>query len=283
MAYAFERDEPAPEAIARIMREQIARARKQLTDAKAPVEKRVHDARKRFKETRAVVRLVREPLGAQFAVENAWWRDAGRDLASARDAEAVIEALDKLELPPAVTRRTRKRLESRRDATSAKEIEARVAKIAALVAGAEARLARWPTLPDSFDAIVDGLARTYRDGRRAMKTARVEQAASDYHEWRKRVKDHWYHAQLLQHVWPDVMKVYAGQLASLSRALGDHHDLDVLRGIVGSSPRKLLDAIDARQVELEARAAELGARVYAERPRTWLARMRNYWNAWRAT
>lgn len=281
MAYAFEKNEPAGDAIVRVMREQIARARKQLTDAKAPAEKRIHDARKRFKETRAVVRLVRKPLGERFAVENAWWRDAGRGLAAARDAEAVIEALDKLELPPAAAGRTRRLLESRRNALRVSE--ASIAKVVKLLAEAEERLALWPALPGSFDAIEDGLARTYRDGRRAMKTALKRRTASDFHEWRKRVKDHWYHAQLLQHVWPDVMKAYERELASLARALGDHHDLEVLRGAAGPRAKTLLAAIDARQSALAADAGELGARVYAEPPRTWLARMRNYWNVWRAT
>jgi CHAD domain-containing protein len=271
------RSESVADAIFRIMREQIVRARKQLTDAQAPIEKRIHDARKRFKETRAVVRLVRDPLGKQFGVENAWWRDAGRDFASARDAEAVIEALDKLELTPAAVRRTRRLLESRRDAAPVADIT----KAVALLAAAEERLALWPALPDSFEAIAGGLGRTYRDGRRAMKAARARRTARDYHEWRKRVKDHWYHAQLLRSVWPDVMKAYESELESLSRALGDHHDLDVLRGIVGPRAKTLLAAIDGRQAELETQAGEIGARVYAERPRTWLARIRNYWNAWR--
>lgn len=112
----------------------------------------------------------------------------------------------------------------------------------------------------------------------------------ELHEWRKRVKEHWYHAQLLRNVYPSMMKPYATTLADLSRALGDHHDLFELRQIVAQSPREfgraraaigLLNAIDARQRELEAVAMEIGRRVYAERPGAWLARMRNYWNAWR--
>src|ERR1044071_9440613 len=118
MAYSIEHDEAAGAAIARIVREQIARAREQLMDRKAPIEKRVHDARKRFKEIRAVLRLVREPFGAQFDVENAWYRDAGRTLASAGDADAVLEALGKLgeakPRPRATLRRPRRGAQQRR-------------------------------------------------------------------------------------------------------------------------------------------------------------------------
>src|SRR5436190_833309 len=148
MAYAIEHDETTGAAIARIVREQIARAREQLTDRKAPVEKRVHDARKRFKEIRAVLRLAREPFGAQFDVENAWYRDAGHTLAGARDADAVLEALEKLAkitpLPGATLRRTRRLLKKRRP--SAHELSAHIDGALALLQTALDRVDSWPPL-----------------------------------------------------------------------------------------------------------------------------------------
>ncbi|PYQ31192.1 MAG: hypothetical protein DMF56_04635 [Acidobacteria bacterium] len=292
MAYAIEHDETTGAAIARIVREQIARAREQLTDRKAPVEKRVHDARKRFKEIRAVLRLAREPFGAQFDVENAWYRDAGHTLAGARDADAVLEALEKLAkitpLPGATLRRTRRLLKKRRP--SAHELSAHIDGALALLQTALDRVDSWPPLADSFDTIADGLARTYRNGRRAMRVAVDTKLPDDFHEWRKRVKEHWYHTQLLRHVWPDVMKPYATVMETMSKTLGDHHDLTVLRRVVASDARHLgrrafvvamLDAIAARQLELEREAETIGARVYAEPPRQWLARMSNYWSTWR--
>ncbi len=280
MAYAIEQEEAAGPAIVRVMREQLDRARTQLTDAKAPIEKRVHDARKRFKETRALLRLVREPH------ERAVFRDLGRLLAGARDAEAVLEALEKLAksatLPPATLRRTRSLLRSRRGST-----DAPVDEVLTQLQAASERLDTW-TPPE---AIAEGLKRTYRRGRRAMRVAAERGMPEDYHQWRKRVKEHWYHAQLLRHVWPDVMKAYAATLETLSRALGDHHDLTVLRQIVATERSRLgrrslvvalLDAIDARQQELESETQTIGARIYAESPRRWLARMWNYWTTWRA-
>jgi CHAD domain-containing protein len=130
-------------------------------------------------------------------------------------------------------------------------------------------------MASSFETIAGGLHRTYRAGRRSLRTARTPE---ELHEWRKRAKEHWYHAQLLHDLWPKMMKPYAGVLQDLSRALGDHHDLHVLRGLV-TAPSVIL-AIDLRQRALEAEAREIGARVYAEPSRAWLARMRNVWTAW---
>jgi CHAD domain-containing protein len=275
MPYAFEHDESVPAAVRRIMDEQLVRARGQLTDAQSPGEKRIHNARKRFKETRALLRLVREPLGKQFAVENAWFRDAGRELATVRDADAVLEALEILALPRALHNRIKKKLTANRDTAG---LDALIAKTAGQLVLAQERIALWPDVADSFDALEAGLQRTYRDGRRAMKRADTPESL---HEWRKHVKTHWYHAQLLQHVWPEMMTSYAAVLEQLSRALGDHHDLHVLRESVSDAPPELLEAIDARQGELERTARELGTRVYAERERDFTARMAKLWEAWR--
>ncbi|HYC89670.1 MAG TPA: CHAD domain-containing protein [Thermoanaerobaculia bacterium] len=288
MAYAFEHEETAHAGVLRVMNEQIARARGQLTDEKLPVGKRVHEARKRFKETRALVRLVRKPLGDSFAIENAWFRDAGRDLAGARDAEAVLESLEKLaahaRIPAGTLKKARRTLEAQRDAVDATDLQGRVANVTAQFDAAMTRLAAWPELGRSFGAIADGLLRTYAGGRKEMRAALRARDAEALHEWRKRVKEHWYHVQLLRAVWPPMMKAYAGVLEELSHALGDHHDLHVLHEIAASEElgEKLLAAIDARQRELEQQAEELGRRVYAESPEAWLARMRNYWRAWRA-
>lgn len=273
MTYAIQHDEAVPAAVRRIMEEQIVRAREQLTDSKSPREKRVHDARKRFKETRALLRLMREPLGKQFAIENAWFRDAGRELSAVRDADAMLEALNKLELPRHVRNSVTKTLTAARSEVPLDELIA--ATLEKLVV-AQARLDLWPELQDSFATLSAGLARIYRDGRRAMKDARTPE---ELHEWRKQVKTHWYHAQLLRQLWPPMMKAYGSVLEELSRALGDHHDLHVLRESVDNPPPELVEAIEQRQRELEDQAARIGRRVYAERPAAFLARFEKLWNA----
>jgi CHAD domain-containing protein len=271
--YAFQKNETVPDAVRRIMDEQIVRARDHLGAMQ------VHDARKRFKETRALIRLIRDPLGAQFDVENSWFRDAGRDLAAARDADAVLEALAKLDLPRGVRARAKRKLEARREAMPREELEGRVANVLDQLVVARSRVGLWPELSDSFDTIAGGLQRTYRDGRRAMREASTPE---QFHEWRKRAKEHWYQVQILRHVWPEILEPYSVVLQKLSRTLGDHHDLVVLHSLIGNQP-KLTRAIAARKTELEATARDLGRRVYADRPRAFLARMRNVWGAWRTS
>lgn len=279
MPYAFTREEPISQAIPRLVLEQVERAAGHLTSADEPAEKRVHNARKRIKETRAVLRLVRGALGGAFAVENRWYRDAARDLASARDAQAVIEALEKLPLDKRTLARTKKALEKRKSAIEPAELQARIENTVAQLDDARTRVGTWPVLPDRFSTIGDGLEQIYRDGRRAMRVAREEATPHNLHEWRKRVKDHWYHLQLFRPVWPEVLKAHAATLEQLSGALGDHHDLHVLEDLVDDD--RIKEAIATRLRELESEAFVLGGRIFAERPADLHARMRGYWKAWR--
>ncbi|HEY0141682.1 MAG TPA: CHAD domain-containing protein [Thermoanaerobaculia bacterium] len=280
MPYAFEHDETLSAALPRLMLEQIERAAAHLTSTEETPEKRVHNARKRIKETRAILRMIRVPLGKQFAIENRWYRDAARDLASARDAQAVIEALEKLDVAARVKRRVQKTLEQRKNAIAPAGLQGRIDNTIIQLDAARNRIAAWPELGDDFETIGHGLEQIYRDGRTALTLARGERTPENLHEWRKRVKDHWYHLQLLRPLWPDVLKASSQALATLSEHLGDHHDLHVLEGIVEGEPL-LTEAITARLAELEEAAFTLGARVYAEKPAAWRARMRAYWDVWR--
>ena len=64
-------------------------------DGGAIDERTVHELRKTLKRLRALVRLLRDPLGRKrFARENAALRDCARGLAGARDAEVMVDTLD---------------------------------------------------------------------------------------------------------------------------------------------------------------------------------------------
>lgn len=297
MPYLIQRDETLAAAVQRIMDERLARARRHLTDESTAIDERIHDARKRLKEIRALVRLVRDPLGKQYAIENAAYRDAGRALAGVRDAAAVMESFVTLRsvrrVPPTVARRTRLLLRRQLRAIPPKHLSALAATVLEAIAAAQARLPSWPPIHDSFDPIAPGLLRAYRRSRSAMDAAVEGAMPSHFHEWRKAVKVQWYHALLLRDLWPEMMKSWAGVLESLSRALGDHHDLFLLRKFLvdrqyasGRGPGRgligLLDQIDDRQRELERESLRIGALVHAERPRAWLARIERAWSLWRA-
>jgi hypothetical protein len=76
-------------------------------------------------------------------------------------------------------------------------------------------------------------------------------------------------------------------MEQLSDALGDRHDLDVLRLVVDDSGFNEYDInvlrglIDERIAALSARATEIGADVYADAPDALLNRFESYWTLWK--
>jgi CHAD domain-containing protein len=273
MAYSFLSGETIPEAVRRIYGEQLDRIGVHLAAGD------VHEARKRMKETRALLRLVRKALADEFVVGNSWLRDAAHSLTGPRDAEAMIETLEKLRkktddraLRQDIGRAKRSiRMRSRR-------LAAQSAIAGELLTAARTRLPLRSDIPDRFATVGRGLERTYGAGRRAFHRAGVSHSPADLHTLRRRVKDHWYQVRLVSTAAPDLLEPYADTLKDLSDFLGEHHDLILLRDALDRDRfSNLLDLAEQRRNELEGKALALATIVFAEEARAWRNRMRAYW------
>ena len=288
MAFEIRLHRDVAAEIRRVAREEVDRAMAALDGAREGRFKGVHDARKRFKAIRALLRLVAGRLGPTFRRENRWYRDAARRLAGVREAQATLETLD--------------RLGSVRDATLRRELEARYSArgglqfrdanvLAVLIEGlaeARERIAGWPLAGGGFETIEPGLRATYRRGRKGLRGAVRGASATALHEWRKDVKYHRHHLELLVGLGPDVLAGAAGTARRLGDLLGDHHDLHQLCALLSKSPglagseherESVLAAGGCLARELEAAAITIGGRVYAEKPGRFIGRMRACWDA----
>lgn len=288
MVYRLSRGEAVHQAAVRIAEEELAEAIAQLRNSGDP-HARVHTARKAIKRSRALLRLVRGGLGPFFTLENVNLRDAARRLSQRRDAAVALTALHQLvpEPSPALLA-VRDALAAARDAAGAPEAEETLRAAADELARTLSRRDQWPVFPGGWSVVKAGLRASYVGGRRAMREAYGAGSPEAFHEWRKRVKDLWYHTVLLQGVWKTVQSAWAEALEDLSDILGEDHDLEVLRAaafeLEGTSPaarEELAARTDERSRDLRAAALTLGQRIYAERPRDYLARIRSYWKAWR--
>lgn len=274
MAYTLTPEEPLPDGIHRVMGEQLDRIETHLRAGE------VHDARKRLKEIRALLRLIRSPLGPTFDTENAWYRDIAQELSAARDAEAVLEAIKRLLAAtddPVMRhglRRASRRLTRRRRASVSTDA------LLSRLGYARGRLSEWPQLENDFDATLGGgLRRTLLAGRKAFARAAETHAPEDFHELRKRVKDHWYHTHLLTPVWPHVMKGHGRGVERLSDLLGEHHDLVITAATIGDE--SLLQFIAQERRRIEDDALRVATLLYSESPRRWCRRVRSYWQGGR--
>ena len=295
--YRLAPDESVSSEILRCATAQLDRAVTELTDrVEDDPEKSVHAARKAIKKERTLLRLTRGSIGGRRRrQENDALRQAARSLSAARDAEALLATLDDLaeryvgQLPEQTFLAVRAPLEHRRDAQR-EELGSSdlTARAAAELSAARARIDDWELTESGWSALETGLRRSYRDGYTAFHRAHDHRSNADWHQWRKRVKDLWYEERLLSAVAGPACAGQAKDAHRLADLLGDDHDLVVLRqALTGEASHTAADLdavlglIDHRHEELRRQALQLGARVYAEKPKPFMRRMRAMWRAGR--
>lgn len=281
MPYRLARGEPPGPGLRRIAGEQLAAATAALESCRPDPQEAVHEARKRLKKVRAILRLGRGRLEPSFyEAQNARLRDIGRTLAPFRDAYVRHTGLlglvdryrdllahDAFRDVEVMLRRDSQELLS--EFARSEERRAAVAALREEASGPE----EWPLEGTTFDALRPGLERIYRQGARRMRMAFEDGSPDRFHDWRKSVKYLWYHMRILQGAWLDMLKPTTGALHDLSDVLGETHDLFELVCAVralepgfanGPSGELLAELVAERSAVLLARARPLGERLYAE-------------------
>jgi CHAD domain-containing protein len=297
VSYAFDVVETVPDAIYRIVDEQVELVVSTLGQVgDVGLAAAAHDCRKRGKKLRGLLRLVRPVLGKAYGPASTSFRDAGRELSALRDAQAALATFDALVaaspdlLPDGGLGPVRAGLAGlAEEATHAEDLRLRAASATDLFQVGCQRVKRAKIERRGWAAVGPGLERTYRAGRRALAGARRDPEPTVLHEWRKRTKDAWYQVRLLRDAGPSVLRPLDDRFHTLSDALGDAHDLLVICDQLLASPdrfggqaqvRAACALADERRVTLERRAMSLGARLYAEKPRAYADRMGGYWRLW---
>lgn len=278
-------DRSAGEGFLRIAREQIAKAIDVAEAVADPTDKRVHEARRRSKKLRALLRLVR-PDFPEYADENAFVRDASRGLSGARDQRVAVQTY--ADLMEWAGEPVPKAAKDAGDTDTAAEAAA-LAAFAAQMRQLQARSTRWSLDRIDLDTLATGLKRTYQRGRWTRRFAERHRTDEAFHEWRKHAKYHWNQLGLLEECAEDVLPSAHKSAGDLADVLGQHHDLSVLSHLLKTAPGEIgpdvdvdgaLAAIGPRRAELEERIAVLGQQVFAETPKALKARFAAYLEGW---
>src|SRR5215468_1402975 len=299
MPFRVQPDESASKAVRRIAREQLGKIRDGVGQQPQERDEAVHDARKRFKKLRALLKLVRdEILQKSYSKENACFRDTARPLSEVRDARVLVEALDELgqhfpEGPADELRQARQALLRRQEETARRVLDEQgaLADVAEVVRQARKRVKGWAPRAGDWSVLKAGLQRTYRQGRDALAVAHAASTDENLHEWRKRVKDLWHQFEILEPARPDLLEGLANTAHELADHLGDDHDLVVLSETMrdvfrteGNGPHgaEWSRLILRRRGELQKDAFRLGDELYRDRPKDFVRRLKAYWKTWRA-
>lgn len=267
------------------------------SEAKSSPEKRVHEARKALKRLRALLRLLRDELGEQtYERESELLRETGRRLAGARDAAVLLSTLEDLiaRHPGKLAGRRgvlrlRTRLQHERDGAAELALADSATHAGALaeLRAMRVRVGEWELAePGGIEAVEPALERLYGKGRKRLRRAAKAKGGArrtrTLHEWRKRVKDLRYVAEMLG------ARKLAKRADDLGELLGEEHDLAVLAqrvrreakggrasGAPGRRARKLLLRLIARRrKKLRKRALRDGGRLYGRKPARFVRRVR---------
>lgn len=228
----------------------------------------VHDIRRELRRARAGLRLAREAVGRRaFAVENRRLRDAARPLAAARDADVLLESIDRLlrrDLPPAEARWLRRlRGAARREQAEVRRaLDNRMLDgVAESIRLAQLRIARWRLPHDPGVAAAAGLKRIQRNVRARLETAERTPTDPALHELRKQVK---YLAAALR-LLPTLGLPQRGKAAAradrVAHLLGEDHDFAMLRRRFSGAGRELVARVARRRHKLQKKALKEARRL----------------------
>jgi CHAD domain-containing protein len=253
----------------------------------------VHSARKCFKRLRSLLLLTRpgmpEPVFRNLTTRVA---SIGKGLAAARDAQALLDAVDKLEQstgPDAGAgpiQSVRGWVHKRRQVAEQSLAQTTASEALRKIVELRPALAGLTVYPDDFSSLARGLERCYRATRNHFKAAIRSDDAEELHDWRKGVQQHWRHMQLLTPCWPSELSARAEAARSLSQVLGDDHDVAMLMHLVQTptmtfgSPEDtdaFLKRCRKRHKELRKDAKIKGERLFVEKPGPFAGRIHAYW------
>lgn len=287
----------------RVSLEQLDYAIRTLEDS--PLDVGIHEARKAMRRVRAILRLVRDPLGDRvYFAENIALRDTGRIIGGSRDATVLVETVHGLSFLYSdvvhvnAYEQLLEHLGERDELIRRRITASTVHDVIGRLQASRNRFAAWPArfgeagpVADDFATVRRGIRRVYRRGRRRMADAALVRTSSAHHVWRKRVRYLRFQMELLEGMWPRMQRGLARDLAFLADVLGAEHDLAMLENLLAYEPEMLPDDA-ARQVlgdlvtrnrlRLQDAARPVGQRVYAEEPDVFVDRLASYWRVWRS-
>lgn len=264
---------PSPAALTTLGQREAA-ALAELLGAAEPGQS-VHGARRRIKQLRSLLRLLREVIGEDACkATNAALREAADALAGQRRAEALVAAAGKLEAGQEERSFWRDVAEAHRAAHAADGEPAEALATARHAIGrAGTSLAAVTPAAAGDDAVIAALLSCYGKARKLLRRGFASENAETLHEARKFVIHHLHHLQLVSGM--DAFRL--ADLERLREALGDLNDLDELEQLSAAARIKPGDARRLRKARrrLLARAEEIADPLFRLKPSRFGKRFRH--------
>jgi len=295
MSYCLHADEGLQAGIRRIAYSQLDQSIHEIDDRELARHKTVHQVRKRCKKLRGLLRLVRPAMEKVYKTENKALRDAARNLSDIRDATSIISTYDNVmqRFADQVDQKSfgsiRRELTVRLSAINDALLDERLRVMREQLVAVKNRVNDWSFDDKTFAPARAGLTETRKLAVKALRLAKKNRTTFQLHELRKRVKDHWYHLQILRGLWPAALCPLISESGHLGDDLGNEHDLAIFGETICQSPdqfgspddvRVLEGLIDQHRKLLQQACFSRASYLFAEDTEAFTHRLESYWKLW---
>jgi len=287
MGFYLQPEEPAADAIVRIIRELLDQARRQLKTPQTDQDAAIHEVRKSMKKLRALLRLVRPVIRKKrFRAADRAVRDFARRLGGARDSTVVLATFELLiahysdylsnttidPIRQSLAERQRLALEQHLSTMDAASLEDDLKKLEKCFSSLD--LGQF-----TCAMLLDSAKESYREGRVALLALHTDPSTEQAHVLRKHVKYLWYQMRLLQQADTALIRQLIRELDDLGELLGQDHDLAMLAETLQRSPGICCNVvrcelvgglIETRRIAILSTVLRLADRVYAVKPKRFL-------------
>lgn len=279
MEISLKNDESMDEGIRRIFTTLVDETKSLLIPPHRDIHESIHKARKSFQFIRALLRLIKSPLGPEgYEKENAVLREMEMFLSEVRNTHLLpvimrYVTMEAHSVDPSDMKNGLNELEERakKALEKARSGEQNLESIAAGLKNCKKRMEQWPEIPDSLEAVLPGLKEVYGEGRQEYFEARDHTAKENYGEWLQKVRYLLHHYEVLAGYWPEGLGINAKSLQQLSDYLGEKNDLALFGTLLEdqSFRDKLTNAealesfIDQKRSFLDRSALNLGDFIYS--------------------
>ncbi len=255
----------------RVAREQAELAITELHGVTLQDQKGIHEARKRLKRLRACYQLLKPLDRAAAQAGNELFKAVAKKLSGYRDNLVLLETTDSIcerNTDLAADREVRNfRNHLNQESNSAAEdMSQHLQEARDSLRHYVEQLTLSP--PTGFDAAncVAGVLATYKRCRKLWKQSYRTHVEDDFHAWRRVVKYHMHHMELLCNL-DTILNARIHLLSQLSELLGSFHDLSVLKCKLAeqqAASASLSATVESRQREQLRQANKLAKKLFAD-------------------
>ena len=280
MAFALKPGKSISRELKRIARKQLGRTSQELIHDDS--DEAVHEGRKSVKKVEAVLNLVDQVGFVPSRKDRQRLRSTRRALSALRDADVMLETFDKLRsrVTGRISEHTWAMIRAHlvRDQSKIADQarnEERIVRVANKLRKTRRSAKHWSFPRVERSDLPAILRHSYRASRKAMKKAEIRWRAADFHAWRKSVKSLWYQLRLIEPL-ASGLSAEINDFKKLETALGEEHNLTVLRSKLASDTRLRHVAAEIDKLSLKAAADQerrrravlgLGKRLHAASPK----------------